>query len=352
MQNLGSAEQSSTPVSGKRHRKLIIGICLAVILLIAAAAFWLFSNYIFVCGSFYHKGEDIDLRGKDISIEQYQVAASAYPQLHIYWDIPIGGKRYDCSAESIAVGNFSVEEVPNFALFDDLKAVDGSDASCYDALAALREAMPGVRVSWVVRIGGEEFPDEATEIVVNGSATCALLSDLLPYLPALERVDLRNAALEPENAAELLEAAFPDVEFIYNIEVCGQKFSNDASGISLPGADEAQLAALCAAAKRFSHVETIDLGDTLYTVEDIIALRRAFDGAKVLCRLCIYGVETPSDADELDLSEAETGDGADIGKAAAAMADLKTIIVRSELSDEDLEGLNRKYPGIEIIRAE
>lgn len=352
MQNLGSTEQSSTPVSGKRHRKLIIGICLAVILLIAAAAFWLFSNYIFVCGSFYHKGEDIDLRGKDISVEQYQVAASAYPQLHIYWDIPIGGERYDCSSASIAVGDFSVDEVKNFAFFDGLRSVDGSASTSYNALAALRQAMPDCRVSWIVRIGEDEFPDDATKIEIDVPTSFAQLQDMFPFLPRLQQVDLRNAALEPENAVELLEAAFPDVEFIYNIEVCGQKFSNDASGISLPGADEAQLAALCAAAKRFSHVETIDLGDTLYAVEDIIALRRAFDGAKVLCRLCFYGEETSSDAEELDLSEADIGDGADIGKAAAAMADLKTIIVRSELSDEDLEGLNRKYPGIEIIRAE
>ena len=100
-----------------------------MVLIIAAAAFWLFSNYIFVCGGFYHRGEDIDLRGKSISVEQYQTAAAEYPELHIYWDIPIGGERYDCSAESIAVGDFSVDEIENFAFFDDLKSVDGSAAS-------------------------------------------------------------------------------------------------------------------------------------------------------------------------------------------------------------------------------
>ena len=337
--------------TGRRRNALMFG-CVAAVLIIAAAAFWLFSRYIFVCGDFYPKGEDIDLRDKTISVEQYQIAAAEYPQIHIYWNIPIGGQYYDCTLESIAVGDFSPSEISNFLFFDHLKAVDGSGVSCYEALAALREAMPEVEVSWVVRIGEDEFPDDAEDILIDVPASYTQLSDLLPYLPALERVDLRNAELEPENAAELLEEAFPHVEFIYNIEVCGQKFSNDALEISLPGADAALLAELAAAKDRFRGVETIDLGDALADADEIIALRRAFDGAKVLCRLCFYGVETSSDAQELDLSEAEIGDGADIGRAVAAMADLKTIIVQSDLSDEDLEGLNGKYPGIEIIRAE
>lgn len=352
MQNLGSAEQSSTPVPGKRHRKLIIGTCLAVILLIAAAAFWLFSNYIFVCGSFYHKGEDIDLRGKDISVEQYQVAASEYPQLHIYWDIPIGGERYDCTSENISVGDFSVDEVPKFAFFDGLRSVDGSASASYEALAALRQAMPDCRVSWIVRIGADEFPDNATQIVIDVPTSFTQLQDMFPFLPRLQQVDLRSAELEPENAVELLEAAFPDVEFLYYVNVCGQAFSNDAAEISLPGADENQLAALCAAAERFFRVETIDLGDTLYAAEDIIALRQAFGGAKVLCRLNFYGVETVSDAEELDLSGIPISDTSGVDKAVASMSELKRILLSDcGIPEEDLDALNKKYDKVSILWA-
>lgn len=335
--------------TGRRRNTLIIG-CVAVVLIIAAAAFWLFSNYIFVCGGFYPRGEDIDLRGKTISVEQYQTAAAEYPELHIYWDIPIGGERYDCSAESIAVGDFSVDEIGNFAFFDDLKSVDGSAASCYGALAALREAMPGVNVSWAVRIGGDEFPDDATEIIIDVSTSYAQLSDLLPYLPVLERVDLRSAELEPENAVELLEEAFPDVDFLYYVTVCGQTLSNDVTEISLPGADAAQLAELTAAGDRFLRVETIDLGDNLYEADDIIALRQAYDGARVLCRLSFYGVETASDAGELDLSGIEISDTSDVDKAVAAMADLKKIIMSDcGIPNEEMDALNKKFDDVRVV---
>ena len=74
-------KQGSQAVRSDKHRNVLIFGCVAAILVIAAAAFWLFSNYIFVCGGFYPKGEDIDLRGKTISVEQYQNAAAEYPEL-------------------------------------------------------------------------------------------------------------------------------------------------------------------------------------------------------------------------------------------------------------------------------
>lgn len=346
-------EQTGAPAYSSRQRSRLIQACLAAVLLVAAAAFWLFSKYIFVCGGFYPKGRDIDLRGKTISVEQYKTAAAEYPELHIYWDIPIGGQRYDCTSESIAVGDFSPDEIANFSLFDGLKSVDGSAASCYDALTALREAMPQVDVHWVVRIGGDAFPDDSTDIVIDVPTSYAQLSDLLPYLPALERVDLRNAKLKPENAAELLEETFPEVDFLYYVEVCGQTLSNDVAEISLPVAGAAQLAELAAVGSRFSGVATIDLGGGLYDVDDIIALRQAFDGARVLCRLRFYGVETASEAEALDLSGIEISDTSDIDKAVGAMADLKKIIMSDcGLSDEEMEALSKRHPEVEIIWAE
>ena len=343
-------KQEGHTVRTGRNRKTLIAGCIAAILVIFTAAFWLFSNYIFVCGGFYPKGEDIDLRGKTVSVEQYQNAAAEYPQLHIYWDIPIGGQRYDCTSESIAVGDFTMEELPNFTLFDDLKAVDGSAASCYDALLALREAMPRTEVSWVVRIGADAFPSDAADVVIDVPTSYTQLSELLPFLPDLERVDLRSAELEDEDAAERLAEDFPNVEFLYYVTVCGQTLSNDVTEISLPGASAAQLAELGAAGDKFLAVETIDLGDNLYEADDIIALRQAFNGAAVLCRLNFYGVETASNAEELDLSGIEISDTSDVDKAVAAMAGLKKIIMSDcGIPDEEMDALNKKFDDVRVV---
>lgn len=343
-------KQGSQAVRSDKHRNVLIFGCVAAILVIAAAAFWLFSNYIFVCGGFHPKGEDIDLRGKTISVEQYQNAAAEYPELHICWDIPIGGQRYDCTSKSIAVGDFSMEEIANFAFFDDLQAVDGSAASCYDALMALREAMPRTEVSWVVRIGADEFPDDAADIIIDVPTSYAQLSDLLPFLPGLERVDLRNAELTPENTAQQLAEEFPNVEFVYYVDVCGQQLSSDVTEISLPGVSSAQLAELTAAGDKFLAVEKIDLGDNLYEADDIIALRQAFNGAAVLCRLNFYGVETASNAEELDLSGIQISDTSDVDKAVASMCGLKKIIMSDcGIPDEEMDALNKKFDDVRVV---
>lgn len=345
-----SAAPEEPSARSSRRRNVILYTCLAAVVLIAAAAFWLFSNYVFVCGSFFPKGQDIDLRGKDIRVEQYQNAAAEYPELHIYWDIPIGEQRYDCTAKDIAVGDFSADEIANFAFFDDLHTVDGSAASCYDALAALREEMPNVEVHWIVRIGDDEFPDSAEDIAIDGPCSYAQLGDLLRFLPELKQADLRNAELEPEDAAELLAADFPQVDFLRYVMVCGQTLSNDAAKISFPGADAAQLAELTAAGGKFLAVNTIDLGDSLYEADDVIALRQAFNGAKVLCKLNFYGVETSSDAEELDLSGILISDTSGVDKAVASMAELKKIVMSDcGIPDEEMDALNQKFEDVRVV---
>lgn len=334
----------------KKRLSAIVGICIVFVLIIALVAFWLFSKYIFVCGKFFLKGQDIDLRGKAISVEQYKVAAEEYPELHIYWDIPIGEQRFDCTSKDIEIGEFSADEVSNFAFFDELCSVDGSNCSSYEALMALRQAMPDCRVNWTVRIGANEFPDDATDISVEVSTSYAQLSDMLRFLPDLHSVDLRNAELEPADAAELLAVEFPSVTFLHYINVCGQTLSNDVSEISLPGASTEQVKDLTSAGEKFLSVETIDLGDKLYQANDIADLRQAFGGAKVLCLLNFYGVETSSDAEELDLSGIQISDTSDVDKAVASMANLKKIVMSDcGISDEEMDALNKKFDDVRIV---
>ena len=61
-------------------------------------------------------------------------------------------------------------------------------------------------------------------------------------------------------------------------------------------------------------------------------------------------METPSDAEELDLSGIEISDTSDIDKAVGAMADLKKIIMSDcSIPDEEMDALNRKFDDVRIV---
>ena len=129
----------------RRRKKKSAAPIVAVLLLIAAAigAFvFIYTHYNIAMGTLFPKGEPIDLRGKSVSVRQYGEIARRHPDVTVYWDIPIGGARYDCTSDAIAVGNFSEKEVENFSLFFALHSVDARAADCYDEIRSLAGACP------------------------------------------------------------------------------------------------------------------------------------------------------------------------------------------------------------------
>ena len=83
----------------KRRKKNNAAPMAALLLLIAlaiGAVVYIHSHYYIAMGSFYRKGEPIDLSGKTVSVRQYKEIARRCGDSEIYWDVPIGQWRYDC----------------------------------------------------------------------------------------------------------------------------------------------------------------------------------------------------------------------------------------------------------------
>lgn len=321
-----------------------------VVLLLAAAALGFQRWFTVVDGHVFRRGAAVDLSA-GAEPGAYSALAGQHPDADVVWSVTIGGESYDVHAESIRVGDFDPEELSRFALFDRLQTVDGSGSASYEALFALREMYPGLTVRWTVPLSDtESAPDDARTAAVTGETGAALLAERLPFLPELEELDLYEARFADEAEVLQLAETFPQIRFLRRFELLGQTVDSADTALRFPGLDAGKLVELIVRAPLLPDVREIELGDGLYDADEIIALRAAFRGARVHCRLSFYGVETDSLAEELDLSGLPITDTSDVDRAVGSMAALKKVVMCDcGIGNEEMAALNDRFEDVRVV---
>ena len=400
----------------RRKKKKSAAPVVAVLLLVAVAvgAFvFIYTHYNIAMGSLFPKGEPIDLRGRSVSVRQYSEIARRHPDVTVYWDIPIGGARYDCTSDAIAVGNFSEKEVGNFSLFfalrsvdaraadcyDEIRAliaaqpsldvrwnipvgasrfdsaseeiavgnfsadeiadfvyftalkrVDATAADCYDEILALREALPEeTELKWNVALGGESFASTTKELTLPEGTTAGEAGERLAYLPDMRMVDTTNARYDASELAALKEK-YPRIRFLYKVTIAGETFRSNTENINIPESAALDLSELISHGNDFSELKIINLGARMLELDDVIAIRKAYGGAEVICRVTVCGKECSTDWTELDLSSRTIEDLAEPEKAIEAMARLKKLyLCDCNIPYETLDEMRSRHDDCEIV---
>ena len=400
----------------KRRRRRSAAPLLAVLALIAVAIgalVYIYTHYNVVMGTLFEKGEPIDVRGRSVSVRQYNEIARRHADCVVLWDIPIGEGRYDCTSEAIAVGNFSEKEVENFSLFfnlhsvdaraadcygeiraliaaqpdlevswnipigaarydnrseeiavgnfsaeeigsfayfSGLKRVDATAADCYDEILALREALgEEVELKWNVVIGGDSFPHTTKELTLPEGTSAEETAEKLAYLPEVRMVDTTNARYDSE-ALQALKERYPKIRFLYKVTIAGETFRSNTENINIPESAALDLSELISHGSDFSELKIINLGSRMMSLDDVIAIRKAFGGVEVLCRTTVCGKECSTDWTELDLSNRTIDDPAEAEKAIEAMAHLeKLYLCDCNLPYETLDEMRSRHDDCEIV---
>ena len=387
-------------------------IMIALIAAIVVSLVYIALNYTLVLGTLFPKGEPIDLRGRSVSVRKYddiarrhddvpvlwdvpigegrydclsaQIAVGdfaekevenfayltalrsvdaraasnvaairelerAYPELDVSWLIPIGAGRYENKAEEIAVGDFSMEEIERFSWFENLKRVDATQAACYDEILALRETYGDLELKWKVRIGSESFPHTTKELSVPAGTAAEELAARLRYLPDVRMVDT-TAAQYDAAALKPMREAYPKVRFLFKVTIAGQSIRSNTENINIPESAALDLEELKAHGEDFSDLKIINLGARHMSLDDVIAIRKAFGGVEVLCRTTVCGKECSTDWTELDLSNRTIDDPAEAEKAIEAMAHLeKLYLCDCNIPYETLDEMRSRHDDCEIV---
>lgn len=302
--------------------------------------------------AFFPALAELDLTAADVSPERFDAVRAAYPALSVRWSIPIGASRYPSDAESITLTDFTVSELPLFDYFTALRSADARGCACYDALLALREKYPALKLEWQVPLGSTEYLDSASEIAVDDiSITPDALREALRYLPAAQTVSF-PACPWSETEKNALRAEFPTVAFVWPEEILGDTYPSDTAELSFAGRtfSEADVAELSEKLASLPKLTRVDLTGTGVTVEQMTPVCEKYPAVDFAFTFELYGVPISTEDTLLDFTGIEMESTEPVESILPVMHKLEKVDMSDcGFSDEEMDALNKKYENVRFV---
>ena len=293
--------------------------------------------------------KELDLRGYEITYQDYRELRETLPGCRILWRIPIAGQRYDSTAREITIETLNAADVELFRLFEDLQKIHAVGLDCYDRLQIMTQELPGCQIDWKIRLGTREFKPTERNLDLTGSGVGVeeLLLEL-KWLEAPERVEIRDTVFSPAERDALREA-YPDTVFTWPLDLEGKTWMNTETNLSYAG-QKPDVQALIDAATEFTDVQELDLTGCGLTVEELLQLREAYPNAKIQSELTLFGQEFTTATETLDFSGIDMEDTQELERILPLMHSLTWVdMCDCGLSNEVMDGLNKRYDPIRFV---
>ena len=296
---------------GKKNTLLVVALVLALILAaLVGGGVWLKNTHVFVGLTPYPKdAEHLDLRGKEISIEEYETLGQLLPGCVVEWDVPFQGGRCPNDTQGLTIQGITDEEIGHLAYFTELQVVDANGCQDYEQLKKLQEAYPDVLVSYTVTIDGTGYPQDA--VCVTAAALTEADVAMLTYLPNLETLDATECTEYSQLAA--VREKHPDLTILCNVTIGGEVYSDTTAELTLKAPDIGELQ------EKLGYLpllQTVHLVEPECDAASLIALREQYPNIAISWEKTLLG-KTYSTADtEIDYSDLSVT----IAEVEAAMA--------------------------------
>ena len=343
MPQTGNEEKKAT------RRKSRLWLILPVVLILAGIAFFLLQKvYVFAGGGIYPRSStQLDLRGKSISAETYERLRTDLPDCEILWSVPVGGGRYDCTAESITLTSFGEEDLSMLSYFSNLQTIDAVQAALTEELyASLCAACPGAHVTWSVPIGNESFSCLSEEITIH-----SLSESDIPLFAYFENLRTVTAEGTDDYASLLaLRSAYPELTVTWQVTIAGESFSCDAEEIT--ASDSATKDDLEKALAGLPNLQTVHLPDTGLSESDKLALVADYPDVGFDWPVTILGEEHSGAETALSFAGRAITDAeySELLETLALFPKLESVdMTDTGLSQEQLTALCERYPDTDVI---
>ena len=303
----------------KKSNKLVAVLIVIAVLSVAAAggtlAYIYYQNtHVFVEGQAYPLNATyLDLREEDISFAHYNALQEALPGCEILWNVPFQGKTVSSDAAEISITNPSPEDISILGTyFPKLKTVNGAGCDNYEALEQLQSALPQVKVSYQVALGGSFVDPTVTELDLEpGDYDLDTLQEALLYLHQVTDVTIHKLDLTLEQFTAMQEA-FPDINFHYTVYLLDQEQDSTVTALDLSAMEESDLDQVARKLSLLPQLETVELcgsdGTSKLTEEEAKLLIAAAPNAVFHYAFDFYGQTLSTDMEEVVLKNVKIGD--------------------------------------------
>ena len=223
--------------------------------------------------------------------------AAERPDLTLRWTVPSSAGELDGNTAALSAAGLPLAELEKLTeLLPRLESVDlclsELNAEQREAFAAAHEEL---RVVFPVMLWGKELSAETEELRLGAGAPGSLeeLIAAIAQLPRLQKLDLRDCELTPQQLAELLEHC-GGIETDYVIRLYGRIYTRDVEEIDLSGIRIDDTDQIRAAAALMPQLKKVIMSNCGLSDEEMDALDRSFENIRFVWTIYfgIYALRT------------------------------------------------------------
>ena len=302
----------------KRRILIIFDIVLGVVVLGLIALMIVFTS---IDGQLYlRSAQTLDLRSKDISVQEYESIREEFPKARIQWNIPFQGSYLPSDTEELAVTSLSDEDVKVLSFLPNLKLLAGNPCTDYLQLAQLQRLHPEAQVLFQLPLQGRSYDQDTTQIVLKGlTAEEAALLDCFSKLEKVEISDCTDYAMLMK-----LQEEHPQWQLSYTVLLGEQQYPWDSVSLDARAATQEQLDAALSAMPDLRKLHVVN---PVADGEWLLALREQYPELTLTWELDLFGAKCAWDAVELDISGAQVESCQEVETAVACLPYLEKLIM-------------------------
>ena len=197
-----------------------------------------------------------------------QTLRTQFPHLAVSYWVPLGEAMISPDADAVTLGDHTVQELAEaLAYLPGVTQVDATGCHDYAGLQALQAQYPQCSFRYLVQVAGQEIPNTATSLTVQ-DPDLAQLGAVLPYLPELQTLGL-TGALPTNQEIHTLQAAYPQVKFLWSFRLFGKEVSTDATELDFSNIPMESTQEIEAALPYFNNLERVVMCDCGISNQDM-----------------------------------------------------------------------------------
>ena len=221
------------------------------------------------------------------------------PGCKVFYDVPICGQNWDCEVPELQLHSVDPEELSErLAYLPNVHSIHLSGKlPPMETVRGILEKYPYVALSWQVDVGEAVLELGTSRLNLSGfhRESTAEIEGWIPYLPALEEVDLRDCGL-PLGDLVLLTEKYPRIRFVYDVPIGPVTVSSASREIDLSGHAIEDPALVEAVLPCFRDLEKVIMCGCGLSSEEMDALDKRHPDVRFVWSVDIAGLKVRTDA--------------------------------------------------------
>ncbi len=214
---------------------------------------------------------------------------------------------------SIIVTEDNIQQLEEYT---ELKKLDLSGSTCYQAIGEYVKNHPQVEVTYTVQMGSVQASNTLTSLVLDpGLCDYATLYENLAYLPMLKSVSLPQTTFSTQELADLKER-YPDVEWNYTVSLSEAEINNEITEIDLSDLEPNRVEEAATILSLFPNISKVELmdadGKSKLSKDDVKKLQESAPHASFHYTFELFGKTVSTTDERIEYVQQEIGNEGEI----------------------------------------